>query len=284
MYQSAGETLKRLMRAGEEQRETELVDKVMKLKHIPKHEATIYVRGLKEDQKIEIEKSYSEYLKAEEKKKRVEEELRKAEEERIKAEEARKLEEYKRLIAEEQKRQRYESVVRSIPIRFKEADISDFKGSIAEKQIEKVLASNANWLCLGMNGVGKTRLAYALLKEWGMKDETAVYVTATEFSSRIRAWIMQGLDVCFELRNRYGEIQHFIIDEIDKCKGNENDMNYLSYFVDLRYKNKNQTVIFGNKGDSTAEELIGTSIYSRMVGEEAVESVYWRGKDKRIEK
>lgn len=284
MYQSAGETLARLMRASKEQRDVELVDKVMKLKSIPKPEAITYVRALTEEQKIEIEKAYSEYLKAEEEKKKSEEAQRKSEEDKRKKEEARKLEEDRKLRAEEQKKQRYESIVRSIPIRFRDADISDFKGSIAEKQIEKVLSSDANWLCLGMNGVGKTRLAYALLKEWGKKDETVVYVTATELSSRIRAWIMQGLDVCIELRYRYENIEHFIIDEIDKSKGNENDLNYLSYLVDCRYKNKKQTVIFGNKGDSTPEELLGTSIYSRMVGEEAVESVYWRGKDKRIGK
>lgn len=292
LYVTPRQVLDRLKEKGRQLRTSELSKKLMEMKSIGEEEALAIVNGLDDSQKAEIEKSYSLFAKEQEEK---EEEKRKAEEEEKKAEEARLLEESKKKAEEERKRRedelkqqleverqaRLQDTLDSIPSRYKDAEISDFNGSLIEKSVSEVLTTNHNWLCLGMNGVGKTRLAYALVKEWARRDESAIYITAPEFSSEVRSVIMKGENVCVYLDGRYGKKKHLIIDEIDKLKGNENDLIYLSYVINNRYSNEMQTVIFGNKGDSAPEKIIGASANSRMTGDGAIKSVYWRDEDRR---
>ena len=108
-------------------------------------------------------------------------------------------------------------------------------------------------------------------------------VTATRLSAEIRNLIMSGADVCEELQSRYGFCRHLIIDEIDKMKGNENDMNNIGFLIDFRYSYCRQTVIFGNLYGKKPEDILSASILSRMKGDGAVPASLWNGKDRRLE-
>lgn len=288
LYLSPRQVLDRLKETGTRLRIENLAKKLMEMKSLDYEESLAIVSNSDETKKKEIESSYSVFF---EEKTRKEAELKTAEEEAIRKEELKKEEEYKKQIElentqriKDEKEKRMLRVFDSIPSRYKDAEISDFNGSLIEKSISEVLSSNRNWLCLGMNGVGKTRLAYAFIKEWATRDESSIYITAPEFSAEIRSVIMKGDNVCVYLDNKYGGVSHLIIDEIDKLKGNENDLIYLSYVINSRYSNEKQTVILGNKGDMKPEDILGASASSRMKDDGAIRSVYWRDKDRRTEK
>ena len=189
---------------------------------------------------------------------------------------------------EYQKRKRIEEnfkdLMAEIPERFKDVEMDDFKGLEIHERANEAVSSDRNWVVFGSNGVGKTRLAYAMMKIWCGRDESFGYVTATKLSSEIRVWIMQGSDVCDRLESAYGRhIRHLIIDEMDKVKMSENFLAFFSHIIDYRYSHLKQTIVFGNmEAGETPEELLGRSVWSRLRGEDAIKASFWKDDDRRV--
>lgn len=183
---------------------------------------------------------------------------------------------------EEKKREEYKEYIASIPERYRDAEISDFETSKIYPYISEALSSKRNWLVMGSNGTGKTRLSYAFCKEWKKKGESFAYITATRLSSQVRQWIMSGYDVCEAMTSNYGWQAHLVIDEMDKASGGS-FASYFSDLIDYRYSRYRQTIVLGNiENGQSAIEIIGKSAYSRLKGEEAVQSCNWTDKDRRL--
>lgn len=235
------------------------------------------IRFLAEKDGVTFDEAQSIYLAMDE------EQRRKLGDERLEAE-RRQEEEAEKQEEENALREKFDSLLARIPERFKDAELEDFKGlDIYERAVEAA-SSDRSWIALGSNGVGKTRLAYALQKTWIRRSEDCRYLTATELSSLIRMWIMQGCDVCRRLETEYGYVRHLIIDEMDKVKVNENFIAFFSHIIDFRYSHLKQTIVLGNidLAEQSPRKLMGGSAYSRLTGEDAITATLWRDDDRRM--
>ena len=167
---------------------------------------------------------------------------------------------------------------RRIPKRYREADIEkDFHSPFVMK-----LFNGQSGVVIGGNGIGKTRLAWALAAAWKKQkpfSEAAIIVKAAELLSEVKA--IDG-DWYRYIRDTYGRNEHLFIDEIDKIKGSEADWMLLTYLIDYRYEWMKQTVVMGNCTKDEAIKLLGQSSYSRLAGDGA-EAYHLVGTDRRKE-
>lgn len=167
---------------------------------------------------------------------------------------------------------------RRIPKRYREADIEkDFHSPFVMK-----LFNGQSGVVIGGNGIGKTRLAWALAAAWKKQkpfSEAAIIVKGAELLSEVKA--IDG-DWYRYIRDTYGRNEHLFIDEIDKIKGSEADWMLLTYLIDFRYEWMKQTVVMGNCTKDEAIKLLGQSSYSRLAGDGA-EAYHLVGTDRRKE-
>ena len=167
---------------------------------------------------------------------------------------------------------------RRIPKRYREADIEkDFHSPFVMK-----LFNGQSGVVIGGNGIGKTRLAWALAAAWKKQkpfSEAAIIVKGAELLSEVKA--IDG-DWYRYIRDTYGRNEHLFIDEIDKIKGSEADWMLLTYLIDYRYEWMKQTVVMGNCTKDEAIKLLGQSSYSRLAGDGA-EAYHLVGTDRRKE-
>ena len=165
----------------------------------------------------------------------------------------------------------------SVPTRYRNADIQrDFHAPFVE-----LLKNGQSGVVVGGNGIGKTRLAWALARYWKHENPNATVqiVKGAELLSEVKA--VEG-DWYRYLREEYGKSEHLFIDEIDKIKGSEADWMLLTYLIDYRYEWCWQTVVLGNCGKDEALRLLGQSSYSRLSGDGA-EAYHLVGTDRRKE-
>ena len=188
-------------------------------------------------------------------------------------------------MADERKRceERLSDLEARTPPRYKGALISDFAGTFVEPYIGRLLDDDApSWICLGANGVGKTRLAYALRREWTIRGESEGMTDGVGLTSFFRCNSTAGTDLCAVIDSTYGWQKHLIIDEVDKLRGSENDIIFLTYLINRRYEYGLQTILFGNKGAyAKVEDIIGLSALSRLSGRGCLPPKMWNGDDRR---
>ena len=165
----------------------------------------------------------------------------------------------------------------TVPSRYRDADLQkDFHAPFIES-----LKNGQSGVVVGGNGIGKTRLAWALARFWKQQNPSC------------SVQIIKGAELLFEvkaiegdwyryIREMYGKSEHLFIDEIDKIKGSEADWMLLTYLIDYRYEWCRQTVVLGNCGKDEAMRLLGQSSYSRLSGDGA-EAYHLVGTDKRKE-
>ena len=165
----------------------------------------------------------------------------------------------------------------TVPARYRNADLAaDFSAPFIAK-----LQQGQSGVVVGGNGIGKTRLAWALARFWKQQDPqcSVQIVKGAELLSEVKA--VDG-DWYRYIREEYGGSGHLFIDEIDKIKGTEADWMLLTYLIDYRYEWMRQTVVLGNCGKDEAMRLLGQSSYSRLSGDGA-EAYHLVGTDRRKE-
>ena len=165
--------------------------------------------------------------------------------------------------------------MQSVPERYRAAELEkDFSAPFISR-----LRDGQSGVVVGGNGIGKTRLAWALAIFWKQQDPscTVQIVKGAELLSEVKA--TEG-DWYRYIREGYGQSAHLFIDEIDKIKGSEADWMLLTYLIDYRYEWMRQTVVLGNCGKDEAMRLLGQSSYSRLSGDGA-EAYHLVGTDKR---
>lgn len=201
----------------------------------------------------------------------VREEQRRAEEERkakLNEELARELE-YK-------DRERWASLMAQIPPIYKEASIEDFGKGIQPK-IQQMLNGNSA-LILGENGLGKTHLAWAILKELTKQRKRVKYVKAQLLLYEIKK---HQDDIYDFIESRFGKLDCLVIDEIDKIFESKADFIYLNYLIDYRYEWQRQTIVMGNGNKASFVDSLGQSIYSRLRGNNGMD-IALSGNDRRM--
>lgn len=166
--------------------------------------------------------------------------------------------------ADSDRKSRLDAFVRSVPARYRDASLEDFP---PVPFVRRLADGKDGGLILGPNGIGKTRLAWALARHWmEAEDFCTVEVRSTaDILSEVKS---TGGDWRETIRRRYGKCSHLVLDEVDKVRGSESDAELLLALIDERYQWMRQTVAMGNA--RTAEEmvgLIGNSIYSRLTGD-----------------
>ena len=157
------------------------------------------------------------------------------------------------------------SFLSSIPPRYREADL---RKDFTQSEFISALESGQSGIVVGSNGIGKTRLAWALARSWkelNPLDSVAV-VKGAALLSEVKA--AEG-DWYRYVREAYGMQHHLFIDEIDKIRGSESDWMILTYLIDYRYEWMRQTVVLGNCSKDEALSLLGQSSYSRLSGDGA---------------
>lgn len=169
-----------------------------------------------------------------------------------------------------------ESFLRTVPARYRDADLSkDFHATFIED-----LRKGQSAIVVGGNGIGKTRLAWALAQAWKREVPrcTVRIVKGAALLSEVKS--IEG-DWYRYIETEYGRCDHLFIDEIDKIKGSEADWMLLTYLIDYRYEWMRQTVVMGNCSKEETLSLIGQSSYSRLSGDGA-RAYSLSGTDKRL--
>lgn len=156
---------------------------------------------------------------------------------------------------------RMQSMTRAIPTIYRDAELSDFDGSV-KARLDGLLKGRSA-LVLGGNGVGKTRLGWALCKALWREGRTADLMKAQVLLSRVK-----GKDDPYGyIEHTYGRQSCLVIDEMDKIFESRADFVYMNYLVDFRYEWRRQTVVLGNGDARRFVEALGQSIYSRLTGD-----------------
>lgn len=199
------------------------------------------------------------------------EEMRRKEEQ----EKAQRAEELAREL-EYKDRERWSSLMAQIPPIYKNASIEDFVIELQPK-IKQIL-DGSSALILGENGLGKTHLAWAILKELTKQRKKVKYVKAQLLLYEIKK---HQDDIYDFIESRFGKLDCLVIDEIDKIFESKADFIYLNYLIDYRYEWMRQTIVMGNGNKESFVESLGQSIYSRLRGNKGMD-IALSGKDKRI--
>ena len=167
-------------------------------------------------------------------------------------------------IVKEQDERELERFRRTIPLRYRDADLGrDFMAPFVSD-----LRAGQSGVVVGGNGIGKTRLAWALAIRWKTEKPrcTVRIVKGAALLSEVKS--VEG-DWYRYIEDEYGSVDHLFIDEIDKIKGSEADWMLLTYLIDYRYEWMRQTVVMGNCSKDETLSLIGQSSYSRLSGDGA---------------
>ena len=177
---------------------------------------------------------------------------------------------------ERKDKERWNLLMDKIPPIYRNASIEDFGKGIQPK-IEQML-NGSSALILGENGLGKTHLAWALMKELTKRRKKVKYVKAQLLLYEIK----KHQDDIYEfIEGRYGSVDCLVIDEIDKIFESKADFIYLNYLIDIRYEWMRQTIVLGNGDKDRLIESLGQSIYSRLRGNNGMD-IALSGTDRRI--
>jgi len=173
---------------------------------------------------------------------------------------------------EEAKLKAFESI---IPPKYRSAEISDFSTGIQKKMNQLVEGGNA--IVFGINGVGKTRMAWAVAKGIKRRGKEVRYVKAQTLLFDIK----RQDDPYRYCEKEFGRCDCLIVDEIDKIFDSKADFIYLNYLIDYRSEWERQNIVLGNGDRQTFLASLGQSIFSRLRGDGGQE-ITLTGKDRRM--
>ena len=197
------------------------------------------------------------------------------------AEEVQKAAEHKRL------REMQAEFKRIIPEEYRTATVQDFP-AIKDLIVGPIIEKGMSAILYGGNGVGKTRLAWALMREFRKEGISSSYDNLAAFLAQLSSLAMiqkrSAIDVieCGMVK----QIGVMIFDECDKTEIEGNAFRNFSYLINRRYEEGKQTLIFCNAlNDDELRHKLGDSIVSRFHSESWGAKVFFLGNnDKRPKK
>ena len=163
----------------------------------------------------------------------------------------------------------------TIPPIYRNAEITDFSEGLQKKIVQLIEGHNA--IILGDNGVGKTRIAWTVMKELNRQEKKVRYVKAQILLFDVK----RNDDPYGYCEKEFGKCSTLIVDEIDKIFESKADFIYLNYLVDFMSEWEKQVIFIGNGTREHLIETLGQSIYSRLRGNGGLE-IQVTGKDRRL--
>ena len=177
---------------------------------------------------------------------------------------------------ESEDKRRWDNFVRTIPPIYRNASLDDFSDGL-RKRIQPIL-SGSSALILGENGIGKTHMAWAILKDRFIAHKTVEYTKAQLLLYDIKTK-ENPYKYC---KDKFGGLDFLVIDEVDKIFESKADFVYLNFLIDHRYEWMKPTIVLGNGTKEQFIASLGQSIYSRLRGNKGLD-ITLTGKDKRFE-
>jgi DNA replication protein DnaC len=185
--------------------------------------------------------------------------------------------------AEEQTRKQAEranEAMKQIPLRFRDASFDNYEFYGTDEQqarqhklIESLKAARSLVL-YGNNGTGKTRLAFASMKNQVLQGKTVMYATFMEIMDEVHK-AFGGDSEVGRIVTKYANYDYLVVDEIDKSYGSKSELINLFRIVNQRYNDKLPTVLITNAGEKDEEKdgdirfgvikSVGRSSYERIV-------------------
>lgn len=150
-------------------------------------------------------------------------------------------------------------------------DVTLHSFAFMPKTLSKLM-SGMSALVLGLNGCGKSGLAWAIYRECVMHLEwPVVVVDALDLLYNLKDVVYKrGLSPWQAVKERYGRgVTRLFIDELDKIKGTEDDYQLLFTLVNYRYQWRLQTVAFANGTLEQIIDLAGQSTVARLTSDGA---------------
>jgi DNA replication protein DnaC len=177
--------------------------------------------------------------------------------------------------------------INQFPKRYRELTFSDFEHVGTEEQINKQLALIKHLrecspvLMYGNNGTGKTMLAYASMKDKIEKGMNTLYTSLFDLMSEIKESFSSYVSTS-RIIEKFTDCDYLVIDEIDKSYRTVTEFNYFFSIMDKRYYHEKPTVLISNAGESDIIDVIGKSVFERIVEDGVAVHMNWDSYRKRI--
>lgn len=164
----------------------------------------------------------------------------------------------------------------SMPPIYRKAKAEDFSDSL--QPLIRQLFEGRNAIILGDNGVGKTHLAWVVIKELNRQEKRFRFVKAQVLLFDIK----RQDDPYAYIEKQFSRCDCLIVDEIDKIFDSKADFIYLNYLVDFMTEWQKQIIFIGNGDRQTFLASLGQSIYSRLRADKGLE-LFLTGEDRRLD-
>ena len=189
---------------------------------------------------------------------------------------------------EKQKKLNWKVFQESIPKLYRDASIKDYPKPFMDGVIKPILESGLSAILYGGNGVGKTHLAYALMKEWKHEGTVSAYSNLTVFMSLLSQMAVNSKKSAIEfIEQRYvKQCAVLVLDECDKTDMDGIVFRNFSHLINRRYEEGKQTLLLCNaKNEAELEQKLTSSVVSRFKSDAWVAKIICLGDtDKRNKK
>ena len=177
-----------------------------------------------------------------------------------------------------------------VPLRYVTATYEDFSKELIGK-IKLCLEERKSFFICGNPGVGKTRLAYAIVNETVIPGGGIIpplpgvrYINLFSLLNKLRnsqtAENSQEVRLDFEDLYKYNR-HHLIVDDIGAEKVTDWVRSIFFELVDYRYNHLLPTIFISNLTLQDLEPIFGERIVSRIVGM-SEKNILFEGDDKRL--
>ena len=179
-----------------------------------------------------------------------------------------------------------ESKLMDFPKRYRDAsfDKYEFTGTAEQQRrqnnLVRSLKADRPVVMYGNNGTGKTMLAFASIREQILKGKSAKYVSLLDLIDEVKETFSTSVSP-MRIVEKYVNYDYLVIDEMDKSYGSATEFLNIFRIVNGRYIAEKPTVLITNASVNDVIEIVGRSVYERIVEEGTSVSMDWasyRGK------
>ena len=179
-----------------------------------------------------------------------------------------------------QKKLNWKSFLDTLPKIYKDASIRDYPKQFSDGVIKPILEGGMSAILYGGNGVGKTHLAYALMREWRMEGTTSVYSNLSVLMAMISQQVINSKRSAVDIiESRFvRQCSVVVLDECDKTDMEGATFRNFTHLINRRYEEGKQTLLFCNaKNEAELEQKLTSSVVSRFKSDAWVAKIIYLG-------